>query len=165
MRHRENFTENHREFNKGARRVPLSSAENYYTILLEGEDMDMFHRFILRHEEQFFEELDVIKVWLERIGNKIGVKNHLFRFEAYQGWDARALPPATKFLETDLNLRLYCMIVDRKNIILFDGGLKTARTAQECKNVRPHFLMANRLSKVIHHLMIVNETKVFHNGS
>jgi hypothetical protein len=34
-------------------------------------------------------------------------------------------------------------------VILFSGAEKTAPQAQDCPNVRPHFLLANRLSKAI----------------
>lgn len=41
------------------------------------------------------------------------------------------------------------MLVSRNVVILFGGARKTAPVAQDCDNVRLHFLLANRLAKAI----------------
>lgn len=41
------------------------------------------------------------------------------------------------------------MLVSRSAVILFGGARKTAPAAQDCDNVRLHFLLANRLAKAI----------------
>lgn len=41
------------------------------------------------------------------------------------------------------------MRVNQNTVILFSGAKKTAATAQECDNVRPHFLLANRITIAI----------------
>lgn len=127
---------------------------NYYTIQIEGEAKDLFEDFVDRHEKDCKEELDVIQSWLKKIGDEIGARDDMFRFEAYRGGDARGLPPPAKFLETKINLRLYCMRIDKHNVILFNGGIKTKAIAQDCDNVRPHFLMANKISKAIQESII-----------
>lgn len=129
----------------------------YYTIQIEGEDLDLFTDFVQRHTDDYKEQLDVIQTWLKKVGDDIGARANEFRFEAAYGGDARALPP--RFI-SGTDLRLYCMLFDKHNVILFNGAIKTAETAQECDNVRPHFEMANRLSKAIHQAKIEGEITI-----
>ncbi|MEM8524684.1 MAG: hypothetical protein AAGG68_08570 [Bacteroidota bacterium] len=85
----------------------------------------MFLQFLNAHaNETYEEELSIIRVWLQRIGDKIGAEEKYFRHEAFRRGDARALPPRTKFLDSDCNLRLYCMRVNRHAVILFNGAKK-----------------------------------------
>ncbi|MEM9846414.1 MAG: hypothetical protein AAF847_00895 [Bacteroidota bacterium] len=131
----------------------------YYSVQIEEED-SLFLQFLNDHaNEKYQDELDIIREWLQRIGDKIGAKEHYFRNEAFRG-DARALPPPSKFLELDCNLRLYCMRINRYAVVLFNGAEKTAATAQACDNVRPHFLLANRLTKVIDSAIIDGEISI-----
>lgn len=141
---------------------------NYYTVGLENEDgeeyLDLFDDFVQRHDtEEHQESLDQIWTWMKNLGKKHGAKEHFFRFEAYGGGDARALPPPAKFLETENQLRLYCMRFDEHNVILFNGGVKTASTAQACENVRSHFIQANRLSRQIYQAYRDGDIKVEQN--
>lgn len=43
----------------------------------------------------------------------------------------------------------YTIQLEDNIVILFGGAEKTANTPQECDRVRPHFLLANRLTPVI----------------
>ena len=47
------------------------------------------------------------------------------------------------------NLRLYCLRAIERLVFLFGGDLKTALKAQDCPNVKPHFILANKLTKAI----------------
>jgi hypothetical protein len=137
---------------------------DFYTVHLEGEEEDLFQQFIQNHEKEFVEDLEIIQLWLKNIGQRYGAREHLFRFEAYRGGDARALPPRTKFIEMETNLRLYCMRLDNQNVILFSGAIKTADRAQDCPQVRPHFYLANRISKAIDEALSVGEIYLDHAG-
>jgi len=101
--------------------------------------------------------------WIQKIGDKVGAYEQYFRHEAKTG-DARALPPRGKNREPvyiefndakgrddnkSNDLRLYCLRANDSVVFLFNGDIKTAETPQECENVRAHFKMANKLSKVI----------------
>jgi hypothetical protein len=135
----------------------------YYTVTLEGAKTDLFTNFINTNtNEQTEDDIDTIIAWLQKLGNTIGAQERYFRFEAYAGGEASALPPPPQFLETSINHRLYCMRISDTAVVLFSGGLKTADTAQKCPNVRPHFLLANRLSKAIQRLIIEKEIQINH---
>lgn len=125
----------------------------YYTVKFEDEDDPLFQKFIKKHQgETYGAHLAIIRRWLTNLGNLYGADERYFRREAFRGGDARALPPPAQELnieDKNCSLRLYCMRLSERAVVLFNGGEKTAQTAQECDNVRSHFLLANKLSRVI----------------
>lgn len=123
----------------------------YYSVVKEGEATNMFLEFVNRiaQNESLAKDLQMIKIWLEKIGDKHGAKEHYFRHEQA----ANALPPPFRFTETESNLRLYCMRVNENAVILFSGDVKTAQTAQQCPHVKPYFDDAIRLTKKIDEAM------------
>ena len=126
----------------------------YFSIRFEGDDRSLFLDFVNRHnEEPFLEPLGIIRAWLRKLGEEIGAQSHYFRHEGFRGGDASALPPPAKYIGVDCNLRLYCLRIDEQNVILFNGGEKTAARAQDCDNVFPHFREANKIAKAIYQAM------------
>jgi len=117
---------------------------SYYSVCIEGDDKSIFEQFIATYSEVSPDNLKLILTNIRNIGDKRGAKLRYFRHEK----DAQALPLKTKFLDCEPgNLRLYCSILSEDVVVLFSGGIKTTKKAQECDNVRPHFQMANKLSK------------------
>ncbi|MPL55246.1 hypothetical protein SDC9_00716 [bioreactor metagenome] len=138
----------------------------YYSVILEEElnsDEDsLFEIFINKHTKENKTKLSHILSWIKIIGNQYGAREDIFRPEHL----ANALPPKGKdreptFLEdgeTEANnLRLYCLRVNENVVFLFNGDIKTAKKAQDCKNVEPHFRLANILTKKINELFISKE--------
>lgn len=119
-----------------------------FSVRFEGEEANLFERFVLRHreDEEIEEEFKDLMAWLERL-KRTGAEAHLFRHEQR----AEALPPRAKYLDFNYgkNLRLYCMRLSDRALFLFDGGIKTAQRAQDCPNVRQAFKEANELSEAI----------------
>lgn len=134
---------------------------NYYSVSIN-EDDSLFRQFVVQHTIDNKEKLNHIMAWIKVIGSKTGAHEQYFRNEAETA-DTRGLPPVginrdPVYAETDdegnqqntnNNLRLYCMRLNEHVVFLFNGGLKTAETAQQCANVRPHFRLANQLTKLI----------------
>lgn len=122
----------------------------YYSVQIEGEEDSLFLQFANNHiEDEYTEQLSLIRSWLRKIGDEIGAQSRYFRSEGFRGGDAKALPPPSRFIDIDCNLRLYCMRINEDIVILFGGAEKTAAIAQECDSVRPHFMLANKLTQVI----------------
>ena len=134
----------------------------YYTVQIEGED-SLFQQFLNKHTYKNTTKLNHIMAWLQVIGNKVGAYPEYFRNEAETA-DTVALPPVganreptyVEFDEmsgqdenTSNDLRLYCLRANENVVFLLNGDIKTARKAQDCDNVRPHFRMANALTKTI----------------
>lgn len=135
----------------------------YYTVVIlgddEGEDKNLFLNFINNHCNEYNEELSTIRFWFKKIGNEIGAKERYFRHEEFRG-EAMALPPPIQYLEFSCDLRLYCMLINENIVFLFDGAIKTENNAQDCPQVRPHFLLANRISKAIRRAIASKEIEV-----
>lgn len=133
----------------------------YYTVHIEGQERTLWEQFLDNHEdESFADDLAILRSALLRIGNQEGAQPRFFRFEAALGGDASALPPPPRYLEgASTNLRLYCLRYSESVVILFSGGSKTADKAQDCDQVRPHFVLANRISKAIHDAVVGGELK------
>lgn len=130
---------------------------SYYSVRYLDEEDSLFLNFLNEHSDESYEEqLSIIQFWLGKIGNEIGADRNYFRNEDH----AHALPPKakdveypTEFINVDCNLRLYCLRLTKSSVILFGGGVKTAQKAQFCENVRPHFELANELTKIIYGLI------------
>ncbi|MEY3369172.1 MAG: hypothetical protein RI973_2327 [Bacteroidota bacterium] len=134
----------------------------FYTVRLDEHETNLFLQFINAHADDGTsrEELATIRKWIGKIGSEIGATAPYFRSEAFRGGDASALPPPAQFLETSCDLRLYCMRVNSSSVVLFGGAVKTAPTAQECNQVRPHFMLANKLTKAIHRAIQAGDIKI-----
>lgn len=136
---------------------------NYYTIKLDDDEISLFGQFSIKHTAENKEKLNHIMAWIKIIGNSYGAKEDYFRNEAETA-ETTALPPNYKkweptYVEYDEetakdeissnNLRLYTFRINEHVVFLFNGDTKTATKAQECDNVRPHFKLANELTKVL----------------
>lgn len=120
----------------------------FYTVLFEGEEESEFENFLLRHENRadLADQLDELLAWIDEIAEERGALAWLFRSEN----KAHALPPKQRLEHLEANnLRLYCLRLSDHIVILFNGGEKTADTAQNCPKVKPHFDRANRLAAAI----------------
>lgn len=138
------------------------SLVEYYSICLEEDNGNsLFEKFIAKHSKDNNDKFNHIMSWIKWIGNKYSAKKEYFRNEAETA-DTTALPPLNpnwepSFIEWDNesqtgdtnNLRLYTFRANEHVVFLFNGDLKTAAIAQDCPNVKHHFRLANKLTKVI----------------
>lgn len=116
----------------------------YYTVQIEDHELTETDKFLeaMEKEKEYQEEFSNLIDWLSEIGDKRGARDHLFRHEGI----AVALPPDRKYQSDELEvkeIRLYCHRVTPEVVILFNGGIKTARYPQDCPNVNTHFRQAN----------------------
>jgi hypothetical protein len=114
----------------------------FYSPKVEGANHSEMDRFLLRMEQLpgMAEPLqELLELVIETIGNIHGAQDAFFnRFENR----VTALPPKgqIKISELELDyrgfpLRLYCMALNEELVILFNGGIKDAQTAQESSDV------------------------------
>lgn len=116
----------------------------------------MYEEFVEIQTKKNKDKLYHILKWLQVIGEQYGAQQRFFRNEANIA-DTSALPPTgdiePHFMENGKkkknNLRLYCLKANKNVVFLFGGDLKTAKKAQECQIVKPHFDIANQLTKAI----------------
>lgn len=130
---------------------------HYYSVCINDEKVSLFDKFIQKHRIANFEKFYHIFRWIEIIGNKYGAQEQNFRPEAEIS-DTSALPPKGKYrkptyIENEIleanPLRLYCFRVSEKIVFLYNGEIKTALKAQDCPQVRPHFKLANVITKAL----------------
>ena len=128
----------------------------YYSVVLELHNSSLYEQFVEVQTKKNKDKLYHVLKWLQLIGKQYGAQNRFFRNEAKTA-DTSALPPTgdrkPHYVENGKkkknNLRLYCLKANENVVFLFGGNLKTAKKAQDCPNVEPHFHMANRLTKAI----------------
>jgi hypothetical protein len=129
----------------------------YYSIVIEGETLSLYEQFVINHTADNRKKLNHIQAWLKIIGEKYGAQKRFFRNEA-KGADTSALPPKGKDKKPSYvehgknksnNLRLYTLRANENVVFLFSGDIKTTDKAQDCPNVKPHFILANQLTKAI----------------
>jgi len=150
------------EMNRFASIVQVSKLKKitYYSVHFDDKQVNEFEDFINKHanDSEIEEEYADLIGWIYKLGEDVGALRHYFRPEKR----ADALPPPAKFIEIDYteNLRLYCMRISKSIVILFNGGIKTTNTAQQCPNVRPCFNLANKLAHAIDELIYEKYIKV-----
>jgi len=139
------------------KRVAKYDKVSYYSVTINAEPSSLFEQFIATNTAINKQKLYHILDWIEVIGINHGAKVHLFRPESYLS-DTSALPPTGKEREPTYiedgqtesnNLRLYCFRLNENVVVLYNGDLKTADKAQDCPNVKPHFLLANKITKAL----------------
>lgn len=108
----------------------------FYTVRWEDADLSETDKFFLKYRkvDRLKQQLqELAKLMQVAIGNQYGALDAFFRFEN----QAQALPPPGTFRLEDLTLqfsnfplRLYCLRISETLVVLFNGGEKTAGTAQ-----------------------------------
>lgn len=134
----------------------------YYTVRWEGDELSETDKFIERFQADidYKEEYDEIAELLRLMGEEHCALDIFFRrFED----EASALPPS-RVVQLALNyggnrLRLYCIKITDHIVVLFNGGIKSARTAQESPDLVNKFrdakTFASKIWTEIHNEMIV----------
>lgn len=131
----------------------INSKVKIYTVQIEEDDIQRnyteFRAWIEKHrfDNSIQEELGEIRRWIQAISEGTHNLKTLLRHEGA----AHALPPRKNLLDIEFSqqLRLYGMVIGNSTVLLFNGGIKTAATAQECPNVSKFFYEANLLCKAI----------------
>ena len=108
----------------------------FYTVRWEEADLSETDKFFVKYEnDNNFQRpmQELAKFISNKIGDEMGALEDLFRFEN----TAQALPPSGTHKVEDLYinfgnfpLRLYCLRISETLVVLFNGGEKTADTAQ-----------------------------------
>ncbi|MEQ8535334.1 MAG: hypothetical protein RIB86_25980 [Imperialibacter sp.] len=113
-----------------------------YSVKLEENDKNETDRFIERflESEEFAQDFYTIISWIDKIGRD-GALERYFRPEGR----ALAIPIDSKHY-----LRLYCYRVNDQILVLGNGGIKSAKTAQESEDCAPHFALMNKVANKIY---------------
>lgn len=106
---------------------------NLYTIRLKDEKLTEFEKFLDKFPtgSEYDEDIDIIISWLEKIEQK-GALERYFRPEHKYGDNIGAIP-----IEYG-RVRLYCLRISDKILIVGNGDIKTTAKWQEDKKLIPH---------------------------
>ncbi|MBS1919693.1 MAG: hypothetical protein JST17_05545 [Bacteroidetes bacterium] len=108
----------------------------FYTVRWEDAELSETDKFFVKYENDSTLQRplqELAKFISNKIGDEMGALEYFFRFENA----AQALPPSGTYQVEDLYinfgnfpLRLYCLRMSETLVVLFNGGEKTADTAQ-----------------------------------
>lgn len=151
---------------------------HFYTVRWVDEELSETDKFFVKYENHstFQRPLqELAKFISKKIGDEMGALEDFFRFENA----AQALPPSGTYKVEDIYidygnfpLRLYCLRISETLVVLFNGGEKTANTAQGGKTSMA-FRDANLFAKRIMDALISKEIYItpirrefrYYNGS
>ena len=96
---------------------------NIYSIRIDGESQTEFEKFMLNHKEEYKRDLGILAYRLEKIAND-GVFERHFRYEGKHKDRVSAIPSHIDISK----IRVYCICINERILILGNGGLKKTRT-------------------------------------
>lgn len=97
-----------------------------YSPRFEGEEYTEFEKFLLTYKEDYLQDIQILIRRIDIIKEN-GADDRYFRYEGTRRDRVMALP---SHLDTT-NLRLYCLNISHKVLILGNGGIKSTQTYQE----------------------------------
>lgn len=122
----------------------------YYTFHLEGRVKNEFRDFIDRAKISDNNQLAELNRFIQNIGQKYGAEEAHFKKEDNA---ERLPPPYHRHISTKgskgYGLRLYCIRLTTKIVILLNGDHKKAQKVQDCPNCKKHFMMAKKIATAI----------------
>ena len=101
-----------------------------YSPRFEGEEYTEFEKFLLTYKDQYAQDVQILIRRIDIIKEN-GAEDRFFRYEGSKRDRVMALP---SHLDTS-NLRLYCLNISHKILILGNGGIKKTQTYQEDVNL------------------------------
>ena len=132
-----------------------SSLVTFYTVRREGSDLsetDKFMQKFGRHEQYGGALQELMSLLFDTMGEQFGAHPTFFSREENR---VMALPPSKArlghitFAYPHFSLRLFCYRLSENLVILFNGGPKTAATAQQSEDLHVFFIQANDFAKRI----------------
>ena len=116
-----------------------------FTICFEGESYTEFHKFILKGTENATLQPDLQKILnaLQRMMDAVGFLDRYFRPEGKMRDRVAALPIQSS------KLRLYCLRLSDKVLIVGNGGPKTTKTYNEDPELNGYVINLQKLDELL----------------
>jgi len=107
---------------------------NFYSILLDGNELTELERFFEKFPEgcEYDAEVDVILAWMDKIAER-GALERYFRPEGRYGDGVGVIP-----IDVGNKLRLYCLRLSDKILIFGNGGVKDAKSWEDSPTLAPY---------------------------
>lgn len=129
----------------------------YYTLKFGDEKKNELEKFYDTYQDEYSKSVYYIKMWIAQIGEKFGAQPRYFRPED----NAEALPPPTKELrclnieleKDNMNLRLYCIVLSPKVVILVNGGIKESDATRDSPSCWEQYKFTSNISSQIQRMI------------
>jgi hypothetical protein len=141
----------------------------FYTVRWDGDKSSETDKFFSKYENDvnFVRPIQELAMFIaQKIGDEHGALEGFFRFEN----TAHGLPPKGKHTIGNISinynnfpLRLYCLRISKNLVVLFNGGEKTSRSAQQGKTSMA-FIEANQFATRILKALQENDISIAPNG-
>lgn len=127
-----------------------------YSPKFDGEEFNEFEKFLHAFSSQKYKrDIDVILARIEKI-EQDGAEDRHFRYESRMNEKIRAIPPN---IETS-KLRLYCICINERIVILGGGGHKKTRTYQEDPKLNAQVERLKKIHYQLIHLFCDGRTSI-----
>lgn len=132
---------------------------NLYSIRFDGNKYTEVEEFVLKFSKfrEYKEDLDIILSWIDKIAEK-GALERYFRPESAYGSGIKAIPIYAN------NLRLYCIRLSDKTLIIGNGGVKDADKWQNSKELSPMVKLLEDTERFIKYRIKEGRLRVGNNG-
>lgn len=111
-----------------------------YSIVTEDSKVPFIDRFIEEHKEEFTQDLLSIMSRLKSMGNAVGALDIYFKLDEGLEWNDLV---CAVYDIPDKHLRLYCIRLNEKIVVIGNGGPKNVRAWQDDP----------KLSREVHEMM------------
>lgn len=117
----------------------------FYAAKFSKNELNEFELFDAKEFPDHAKELKLIYNALDIISED-GIADHYFVFEGRADAMPRVKNAIKKANKKDFGLRLYCIRLTEKILILGNGDIKTKKDPEDCKNVDTHFFNIQKIA-------------------
>ena len=117
-----------------------------YSVITENKAGTYFDHFIAEHKEGYFQDLLNVSGRLKSVGNEVGALESYFKLDEGLEWDDLV---CAFYDIPDKHLRLYCIRLSDKIVVVGNGGPKNVRTWQEDPKLKREVNEMMHYSKII----------------
>lgn len=132
-----------------------------YSIVTENSELPFLDHFIQEHLEIFSQDLISIVSRLKSIGNTVGALDIYFKLDEGLKWNDLV---CALFDIPDKNLRLYCIRLNEKIVVVGNGGPKNVRTWQEDPKLHKEVHEMMHYSSIIRKKIADGSLRISSNG-
>lgn len=138
----------------GLKVISRTTALVIYSPILDREVITEFEKFIVSSstitEPILIDDLDVIRARIKKMSTSCGARENLFRYEGSRSDNVVALPVLQKRRPKRVGvLRLYCIRISDKVLIIGNGGVKKVQKYQQDPVLYSHIKLLQRIDNII----------------
>lgn len=123
--------------------VAQAAKGSLFTICVEGDSKSELEKFIVRHNNSYNKDLNIILTAIKKMLEQSGFLERYFRPEGKMTDHVCALPIQSG------KLRLYCLRINDSVLIAGNGGVKNSRRYEDCDELNGYVVDLQALDKAL----------------